>query len=208
MSEIPEELLKAMTTKFTKEREAETPDQRTERETREAEARARDVAWRQEREDAVRFAVPRQIEKLRKEADAKRVEADKIEALFKAFPSLMRHVGRWEKVAYYSKDVNERVDRFDMRHNCGCCNDSPLEVWPYLETPNGPVYSDPPSFQVGEKHWISGDKPYANWRGKLGEAGIPATTIEAVGRHFEQSRLDRIEAASSDDEIPEEAEDG
>jgi hypothetical protein len=114
--------------------------------------------------------------------------------MLKAYPNLRKRVGRWEKVAYYSKDVNTVVDRFDLRHNCGCCNDSPLEIWPYLETPIGRVYSDPPEFRVGEKSYFGGDKPYDAWDATMKAAGIPDVIIGAVSVHFERCAKEAREA--------------
>jgi hypothetical protein len=130
------------------------------------------------------------IEVLRKEAAAKLAEASSLEAMFKAYPNLKKKVGRWNKVAYYTKDVNAQVDRFDLRHNCGCCSDSPLEIWPYLETPYGRVYSDPPDFWVGERADY-GDRPNPGWDDKMRAAGIPEAVIGAVAMHFEE----RVKAA-------------
>lgn len=155
-------------------------------------------------EEDIRLAVPREIEKLRKEAEEKVSQADKLERLHQAYPGLKRQVGRWNKVAYCSKSVNEKVTNYDCRHNCGCCPDSPLEIWPYVETPDGKVYSDPPCFTVGERHWMGGDRPSEGWREKLQAASIPEEIIKRIGYHFDKDREDRIAAASDDEERSEE----
>lgn len=149
------------------------------------------------------MSIQEDIDKLTKEATQRKDEIQQLSALWAEFPDLQKRVGRWNKVAYYSKSVNPKVQRFDIRHNCGCCNDSPLEIWPYLETPHGKVYSDPPMFQVGEKHWISGDKPYAGWKTKLRDADIPEVIIGAVQVHFDQCKQDRIEMANEEDDSDE-----
>jgi hypothetical protein len=149
--------------------------------------------WRKQQEHDRLHAVELEIAKLR----AVSTEADKLERLLKRFPDLLRNENRWKTVRYYSKSVNTQVNRFDMAHSCGCCNDAPLLVWPYLETPDGNVYSDPPSFQVGEKHWISGDTAYPGWKDKLRAGGIPEDIIGAVSMHFKQSAEERREAAES-----------
>lgn len=135
-----------------------------------------------------------EVDKLRQEAAEKLSTANSIEARTKEFPNLRRHVGRWEKVVYCTKDVNANVTRFDMRHNCGCCSDSPLEVWPYFETPNGPIYSDPPMFFVGERGPYGGDVPEPGWDDKMRAAGIPEIIIGAVGVHFERCAKEAREA--------------
>jgi hypothetical protein len=140
------------------------------------------------------------IQKLQKEAAAAVAEAERLSKMTAAIPDLKKYVGRWNKVAYYSKSFNDKVTAYDMRHNCGCCNDSPLEIWPYAETEHGKIYSDPPSFRVGERHWISGDKPYAGWKKEMRAANIPENIIERVTFHFQKDREDRIACASEEDD--------
>jgi hypothetical protein len=112
-------------------------------------------------------------------------EADQLEYLMTDFPDLKKKVGRWNKVVFYSRSVNARVTDYDSRHNCGCCQDSPLEIWPYVMTEHGRVYSDPPEFRVGERDpMLSGDRPYEGWDKKMREAEIPETIIAAVAVHF------------------------
>jgi len=142
--------------------------------------------------------------KLEAEAKTKLDEAAKLKELALRYPDLKKRVGRWNKVAYYTRDVNTQVTRFDIRHNCGCCNDSPLEIWPYVESSAGNVYSDPPSFQVGERHWMGGDRPYDGWQKSMRDAGIPESIVGAVSMHFKQSREDRIASAVEDGDVYEE----
>lgn len=183
---LPESVVKAIL-KGIEGEEEETPEQKA---TREAEAAkwAADVEKRRiEAEEAVRFAVPRTIAALRKEAADKIAEADQLDAMLKEYPNLRKHTGRWNKVAFMTKDVNSKVERFDIRHNCGCCKDSPLEIWPYLETPFGKVYSDPAMFRVGEREpFYGGDRPTRGWDKTMRDAGIPEPIIGAVGMHFKQ----------------------
>lgn len=73
------------------------------------------------------------IDKLRHQASTAASAADKLELLAMEFPDLRRWVGRWEKEAFYSSAVNARATGYEQRYNCGCCSDSPLEIWPYTE---------------------------------------------------------------------------
>lgn len=121
------------------------------------------------------------IKKLQEESEAKAKEAERLHILQAEFPDLQRRVGRWNKEAFYSKTVNTRVTGYDARHNCGCCNDSPLEVWPYLETPHGKVYSDPPMFVIGERNpYGSGDLARPGWEDQLRKVRIPEALIEKM----------------------------
>jgi hypothetical protein len=112
-------------------------------------------------------------------------EADQLERLMKDFPDLKKKVGRWNKVVFYSRSANTRATGYDSRHNCGCCADSPLEIWPYAETEHGRVYTDPPEFRVGERDpMFSGDRPYDGWDKKMRDAEIPEAIVSAVAAHF------------------------
>lgn len=114
-----------------------------------------------------------------------RAEAHRLSDLAHQFPDLKKKVGRWKKVVFTSPAANARATGFDMRHNCGCCADSPLEVWPYAETLNGRVYSEPPEFRVGERDPSFGaDKAYEGWDKKMRDAGIPDAIVSAVAEHF------------------------
>lgn len=172
-----------------------TPEEQA---ARDAEAKRKQEEWTAKMEQQARDAVPNRIAELRQELAS-------LEGMQAMFPDLRRYKGRWEKVAYYSKQANTQVTGFDQRHNCGCCNDSPLEIWPYLETLHGKVYSDPPSIQVGEAHHMGGDRPYPDWQTRLRDAQIPESIVEAIAQHFKKSREDRI-AAASDEEPYEEPE--
>lgn len=88
--------------------------------------------------------VQEDLEKLSKEIEQKTKVLHNLTQLQSQFPDLQKYVGRWDKVAYYSKAANSQIQGFDYRRNCGCCADSPYEIWPYLNTEHGKVYSDPP----------------------------------------------------------------
>lgn len=136
---------------------------------------------------------------LRNDAAKKLQEAEEIEAKAKAFPGLKRHVGRWNKIAYYSRSVNEKTDNYDIRHNCGCCSDSPLEIWPFIETESGRIYSDPPSFMVGQRDaWRGGDEPYTGWDDKLRAVGISEELIQRVACHFDPPEEEDDDVADVD----------
>jgi len=138
-----------------------------------------------------------EIKAIQDEAVKKQAEAENLQKLLALVPNLQRYVGRWGKVVYYSVDVNERVCHIDMRHNCGCCPDSPLEVWPYLITEHGKVYSDPPCFHVGDRCEYGGDTPYPEWEERLRSVKIPEIIIERIQSHFEKSKEEAIEALES-----------
>jgi len=179
--------------------ESEPMDEK-ERLKRDEERKKQDEAFKRiKAEQEYRASIPGCIDTLQKEIAEKQKELLDLEALYQQFTDLRRHVNRWKRVRFCSASVNNKVKRFDMSHNCGCCNDSPLEVWPYLETEHGNIYSDPPCFQVGEKSYISGDDPYPGWKNEMRKANIPEDIIGAVSMHFKQCAKERKELAEAYD---------
>jgi hypothetical protein len=141
-------------------------------------------------------SITKDIEAAHKESAKKFAEAEALIKLRELYPDLQKRTGRWGKVAYYSKAANADADDFDMRHNCGCCSDSPLEIWPYVKTPHGNVYSDPPCFTVGERvpDYLEDereDRPYPNWDKGMRDAGISEHIITIVGHHLGASERHR-----------------
>lgn len=111
-------------------------------------------------------------------------ELDAIERLRTGFDDLRSRTGRWNKHVLYSRHANAVATACDIRHNCGCCQDSSLEVWPYLDTQDGPVYTDPPMFWVGEAYYNGGDVPRDGWDDRMREAGISEAVIDVVAAYF------------------------
>ena len=75
-------------------------------------------------------------------------KTNKLKALKARYPDLQQDVDRWKKVRYTSKSVNFVVDKVEIRHGCGCCNDSPVLVCPYLEIEGNRIYSEPARFYI------------------------------------------------------------
>lgn len=139
------------------------------------------------------MSVQDEIAKLEKETTEKQREADRLRQLQEMFPDIQRQVGRWNKVAYASKSVNTKVDKYELRHNCGCCPDSPLELWPYIETELGRIYSNPAKFTIGESNYRQGERSYPGWDAKLRAEGIPEAMIERVGYLFDDEETEEDE---------------
>lgn len=123
------------------------------------------------------------IEQLHKVINLNQENLNKVTKLLELYPDLGIAVGRWEKQVFCSPAVNSSVTDCDIRHNCGCCSDSPLEIWPYKETEYGKVYSNPAIFRVGERGYYC-DMPYENWETWLKEEGISDVVIDIVKKYF------------------------
>jgi len=120
-----------------------------------------------------------------------------IEDLNKRFPDLRTHTDRWGNKYYCTKKVNNLVNQVTLKHNCGCCDDSPLEAWPYITINEQNIYSDPPSFFVGERipyyeddnddedsGFYGTDKANDNWKEKLIETNISSYVIQEIQEFF------------------------
>lgn len=140
----------------------------------------------------------KELDEIRTDIYNKQQELEKLEQLYKNYPDLKKHVNWWKTVRYCSKSVNDKVNQYEQRHNCGCCADSPLEIWPYLETEFGRVYSDPPCFRVGEDSYYDGDRPYPNWEKDMENKNISKLIIKAVQDYFNSIKEAEIDEVDDD----------
>jgi hypothetical protein len=109
---------------------------------------------------------------------------NKLLSLIERFPDLKENKNRWNHVRLSSKLVNSSTNDAEIKHNCGCCDDSPLEVWPYAEIEGLRVFSDPASFTVGQKSGL-GDIPYPGWDERMRKSNIPQIVIDRVNAYFD-----------------------
>jgi len=117
-------------------------------------------------------------------------DADRVvllEALMKEFPDLKIATNRWGRQRYSSASVNAIADKVHFGHNCGCCNDSPLEARPYIEIMGTELFSDPDCFMVGERDYRNSyyDEAWSGWREKLEASGISKKAIDRVESYLE-----------------------
>jgi hypothetical protein len=125
------------------------------------------------------------IKQKREEAAKAKAEADGALDLLDKFPDLELHVNRWKRERYSSAQANPLTTDCDISHNCGCCPDSPLEVWPYVQLGDVRVYSKPACFVVGERNAYGyGERPYDGWQDELEAEGIPDEVIAKVGAYL------------------------
>jgi len=101
------------------------------------------------------------------------------------FPDLKIHKNRWGQERLVSKGANAQATDCQIRHNCGCCSDSPVEVWPYLKMADGTfVFADGIPFVVGEMCY-GGEQAYSGWQEKLRIAGLSESVISKVEAFFD-----------------------
>lgn len=110
---------------------------------------------------------------------------EKLLTIKKKFPDLKEHVDRWKKVRYCSELANLIVNDCEISYNCGCCSDSPLQVWPYLEIEEIKIYSNPLGIYIGERNYWQGDNPNEGWESDLQACGLSENIIKKVQVYFD-----------------------
>lgn len=131
-------------------------------------------------------------EKLERELD----ELLRKKKLLEIYPDIRESTGRWGDVRLISQHVNELVDDVDICHSCGCCEDAPVQAWPFKVVNGVKVFSDPSKFVIGEKvpsYSGMGDRPYDNWQEELEKAGITQIVISKIQKYFKDNTPKHIE---------------
>lgn len=127
---------------------------------------------------------------LRKEA----ARVDREAGLLEKYPDLEEISFRWNKRCLSSKGVNRHVDKVDIRHNCGCCQGSPIEVFPYKNVGDVVIYSKPARFSVGQQNAYGyGERPHEDWQEELIEAEINPIVIKIIDDWFNANPLEEFE---------------
>lgn len=86
---------------------------------------------------------------------------------------------------YYSSCVNNMTNKYFICFPCGNGENSICELYVYVNTPNGVVYTNPPKFIIGEKV-CNRVIPYKCWQSKLLEAGISKQIISSLQEYFDR----------------------
>jgi hypothetical protein len=103
-----------------------------------------------------------------------------LEKIKNKFNNVTIQLDRWRKEYVCSPDINSIADNYYTHHDCGCCDDSPLFIFPYIEFENVKIYSDPYKICIGEKNYEFGDKINDNCEEKLVKHNISKKIIEFV----------------------------
>jgi hypothetical protein len=123
---------------------------------------------------------------LKEQRDSYQKQIDELELLIQKYPSVQLHKDRWERCRYYTSEVNSLVDKVQIMHNCGCCDDSPLEVWPCLEVEGIPIFASGIPYTVGYKNYYNGEMPIDGWQNKFITNNINPIIIEKIQKYFDE----------------------
>lgn len=103
-------------------------------------------------------SIQQKVKELEEQAKKAHDELVKLENLLKVFPDLEVTKDRWGTARYYADSANSLVNDYYTKHSCGCCNDAPLFVYPFLYVDGVKVHSKPDHFCIGEKNaWGYGE---------------------------------------------------
>ena len=119
-----------------------------------------------------------------------------MEKVLELYPDIEEHTDRWSNKRISSSSINSETDQVFINHNCGCCDDSPLQVWPYKNVNGIEVFSNPACFIIGEKipfYSGIGERPYDNWQEKLRKENITETVINKRQIFFNDNKPQHIE---------------
>jgi hypothetical protein len=85
--------------------------------------------------------IQEKIDKLQAEILRLNKDIVQLKRIVEKFPDAFISQDRWKNERVFSKIASPLCDKYDWRHSCGCCADSSVQVWPYLETEFGKVFA-------------------------------------------------------------------
>lgn len=92
--------------------------------------------------------IQEKINKLRAEIVRAEKEIEQLKRITDRFPDATVYQDRWKTERIFSATASPLCDKYDWKHSCGCCADSPVHLFPYLETEFGKVYANGAPFRV------------------------------------------------------------
>jgi hypothetical protein len=137
--------------------------------------------WREET-----VTIQEQIQKIKDSIEKQQKELADLALAELEFPDLKMHINRWHTQRYTSAKAIPLADKCEIAHNCGCCNDSPIELWPYTEFNGLKIFAEGIPFHIGEKCWCYGEKPDWGFAEKLRAKGLREEIITQATEWFEK----------------------
>ncbi|KKM80714.1 hypothetical protein LCGC14_1337050 [marine sediment metagenome] len=132
-----------------------------------------------------------ELNKIQEKLKDSQEQTKTLEILIKKYPDLDIHRDRWSAERYIAKSVNSKVNDVWFNHNCGCCEDSPLQAWPFIidDETKEKIHTKPACIAVGEKNqWGSGEIPWEDWEENFKKHNINSIIIDKVEQHFKDNK--------------------
>lgn len=95
--------------------------------------------------------VQKRLDELNAQVKTTHDETMEIINLFDQLPDLEITYDRWKVKRYSSLEVNARATKYYTGYSCGCCSDSPLFLYPFIELDGIRVHTKPVRFYIGER---------------------------------------------------------
>lgn len=126
------------------------------------------------------------VEEKEKQISIKLERIKQIKELKALYPDLAVYRNSLREFDYYliSESVNSKVNLYDIPYNC---YDLVVQVFPYINTAFGNIYSWPCSFHVGTYDSNYYIKPIDDWEKNLRGCDISENVIEGVSEFLKDN---------------------
>jgi hypothetical protein len=131
--------------------------------------------------------IQEQIQKIKNSIAKQETELANLAVAEIEFPDLKIHINRWNTQRCTSTKAITLADKCEIAHNCGCCNDSPTELWPYTEFNGLKIFAEGIPFHIGERCYCYGEKEYDGWQEKLRAKGLREEIITQAEEWFKKN---------------------
>ena len=96
-------------------------------------------------------SVQKRLDELNAQFKTTNDEILEILKVYEQLPDLEITYDRWKNKRYSSLAVNAKATEYYTGYSCGCCNDSPLFLYPFVEINGTRVHTKPVRFYIGDK---------------------------------------------------------
>jgi len=128
-----------------------------------------------------------QLKILEGEREKLTLRIGQLRSLLKQYPDLGMSRDRWGKEVVFSNSLRSRDDlQYLIKNNCGCCSDSPKELWAYITLDDGKtlpisrVYTESHNMFIGVDATGYRTTPHSEFVEKLRKKGYSEKFIEKL----------------------------
>ena len=115
-------------------------------------------------------------------------ESSRLKRAKELYPNVNIGKDRWGTERLFSSSVNDKVDKVNIHHSCGCCPDAGLLARPYLIVDGITIYSDPSSFYIGQQNeWGLGEIECELWEEDLRKKNITEEVIQQIRKYLDDN---------------------
>lgn len=148
------------------------------------------------RHETTQAFLKKKIEELRKSI----AYYEGIQAILDNDGQMIEETHRWDKECFCSPRINPIANRWEVRKNCGCCADTIIEAFPYVEENGLKIYTQPSVFVIGQANYGNGIIPTEKWEENMAKANISPAIIGDIRSYLEKHEPRDIEDEEEEDE--------